>query len=313
MKILFTGGSSFTGYRFIKELAAYGHEVTAVFRRRQADEYVDDVRRKRVRALLSICHPVFGPSFGDDRFLQLISGGRWDLLCHHGAEVANYRSPDFNVIAAIESNTCRLPTVLNALEKVGCSKIILTGSVFEQDEGTGSPDLRAFSPYGLSKGFTWQIFRYYAQIRQLGLGKFVIPNPFGPYEEPRFTHYLISNWFAGQRPAVNTPLYVRDNIHVSLLAKSYAHFAMSVSTDIRRISPSGYSETQGAFTERLAREMRPRLDLSCEFELKTQIDFSEPHIRVNTEPCDAKLLNWNEAAAWDEMAEYYATLMMKLE
>ena len=34
MKILFTGGSSFTGMWFIRELAAAGHEVTAVFRRR---------------------------------------------------------------------------------------------------------------------------------------------------------------------------------------------------------------------------------------------------------------------------------------
>jgi len=33
MKILFTGGSSFTGYWFIKELVAAGHEVVAAFRR----------------------------------------------------------------------------------------------------------------------------------------------------------------------------------------------------------------------------------------------------------------------------------------
>src|ERR1700756_486905 len=111
MKVLFTGGSSFTGYWFIKELAACGHQVTAVFRR-QPDEYLEGTRRKRVSALLSICRPVFGPSFGDDRFLHLISEDRWDLLCHHGAEVTNYRSPDFDVIAAIENNTYRLPAVL---------------------------------------------------------------------------------------------------------------------------------------------------------------------------------------------------------
>ena len=34
MKILFTGASSFTGYWFIRELAAAGHEVTAIFRKR---------------------------------------------------------------------------------------------------------------------------------------------------------------------------------------------------------------------------------------------------------------------------------------
>ena len=54
MRILFTGGSSFTGYWFIKELAAAGHEVTATFRR-QVDEYTDELRRHRVGALTSVC------------------------------------------------------------------------------------------------------------------------------------------------------------------------------------------------------------------------------------------------------------------
>ena len=36
MKILFTGGSSFTGYWFVRELAAAGHDVTAVFRGKPA-------------------------------------------------------------------------------------------------------------------------------------------------------------------------------------------------------------------------------------------------------------------------------------
>ena len=47
MKILFTGGSSFTGSWFIQELAAAGHDVTAIFRKR-LEEYPDDVRRQRV-------------------------------------------------------------------------------------------------------------------------------------------------------------------------------------------------------------------------------------------------------------------------
>ena len=41
MKVLFTGGSSFTGFWFIRELAAAGHDVTAVFRKRP-DEYSEN-------------------------------------------------------------------------------------------------------------------------------------------------------------------------------------------------------------------------------------------------------------------------------
>ena len=308
MKILFTGASSFTGYWFAKQLASDGHEVFVVFRR-QFKDYTDDLRRKRIEGLSDICRPVYGVSFGDDRFLRLIEDGKWDLLCHHAAEAANYKSPDFDVTAAVESNTHRLPLVLDLLKDAGCTKIVLTGSVFENDEGAGSGTLEAFSPYGLSKGLTWQMFRYYAQSRQMSLGKFVIPNPFGPYEEPRFTHYLMKNWFADAIPAVNTPAYVRDNIHVSLLAKAYAHFATALAVGVSRINPSGYVETQGAFTHRLAGAMRERLGLKCEFVLKSQTDFSEPCVRINTDVIDTAALRWSEETAWDEFADYYAQLM----
>jgi nucleoside-diphosphate-sugar epimerase len=310
MKILFTGGSSFTGYWFAKQLVSAGHEVFVVFRQ-QSQDYPDDLRRQRVESLADICRPTFGVTFGDDRFLRLIEASNWDLLCHHAAEVANYKSPDFNVAAAVENNTYRLPLVLDALQDSGCTKVVLTGSVFENDEGAGSGTLEAFSPYGLSKALTWQMFRYYAQSRQISLGKFVIPNPFGPFEGPRFTftQYLLKNWFDGATPSVNTPAYVRDNIHVSLLAKIYLQFAATLAEGVSRINPSGYIESQGSFTHRLASEMRERLGLKCEFVSAAQSDFSEPQIRINTDVADTKALNWSEKIAWDEFADYYKQLM----
>ncbi|WP_431211964.1 hypothetical protein ACQ86N_40310 [Puia sp. P3] len=47
MKIVFTGGSSFTGYWFIKELAAQGHAVTAVVRG-NSDQYTG-LRKRATR------------------------------------------------------------------------------------------------------------------------------------------------------------------------------------------------------------------------------------------------------------------------
>ncbi len=306
MRILFTGSSSFTGYWFIKELASQGHEVVAVFRR-QSKEYDDDIRRKRVEALCAVCDPLFCVSFGDDRFLDLLTTRRFDLLCCHGAEVTNYNKPDFDSIAATSNNTYRLPLIGDALASTNC-KIVLTGSVFENDEGAGSTDLRAFSPYGLSKGMTWQTFRYYSHLKSLTLGKFVIANPFGPYEERRFTHYLMRCW-SNQEPAtVNTPNYVRDNIHVSLLAKTYARFATALRDGTSRINPSGYVESQGAFTHRAAAEIRSRLNWKCEFNLKTQTEYAEPRVRINTDYCDGASFSWVERAAWDEFADYYARL-----
>lgn len=90
MKILFTGGSSFTGYWFAGQLASAGHDVTVVMRQ-QVENYADELRRLRVAALTTTCHPIFGVSFGDDRFLELIKDSHWDVLCHHAADARNYR------------------------------------------------------------------------------------------------------------------------------------------------------------------------------------------------------------------------------
>jgi UDP-glucose 4-epimerase len=255
------------------------------------------------------CRSVHGCSFGDERFLALVAEGGWDLLAHHAADVTDYKNPNFNTVGALANNTHNVPQVLEALAVAGCHRLLLSGSVFEGGEGAGSQGLPDFSPYGLSKALTFQMFRYYCTHTGIGLGKFVIPNPFGPYEEPRFTGYLIKNWLAGATPNCSSPSYVRDNIHVSLLAKVYAHFAQQIPrSGFVRINPSGYAESQGAFTLRLAQEMRPRLGLPCPVELKKQIDFPEPRVRINTDPAELDAPDWHESAAWDELAQYYQEL-----
>lgn len=313
MKILFTGASSFSGMWFVKQLAVAGHEVTAIFRQNSLAEYTG-IRRQRIDRLLNFCSPIFGVSFGDKHFLSVIgSGNKWDLLCHHAADVTNYKSPDFNVVSALANNTNNIKAVLQELKNCGCHRVLLTGSVFEQSEGAGSDGLRAVSPYGLSKGFSADTFAFYTNILEMKLGKFVIPNPFGPYEDGRFTTYLIQNWFNGNVPSINTPQYIRDNIPISLLAKAYVQFAMQLSPDpgYEKFNPSCYVESQGSFTKRFSMEMQSRLNIPCPFELKNQQDFNEPMKRFNTDMLDWRTLNWNENEFWKELATYYQATLGK--
>lgn len=308
MKILFTGASSFTGFWFVQALIKAGHEVTTTFQNPR-DKYTG-TRQIRVEKLLKLCTPAFECSFGSPAFLQLIEKEpHWDLLCHHAANVTNYKSPDFDVIGALHQNTFNASTVLKALQSKGCQKVLLTGSVFEQDEGAITGNNRAFSPYGLSKGLTYQHFRYLTEMLQMKLGKFVIPNPFGPYEEPRFTTYLVNSWKEGKTPKVATPAYVRDNVHVDLLANAYAAFAGNLNPNAGQefMRPSGYPESQGAFTQRFAHEMGKRLPFACPFELQEQVDFPEPRVRINTDLLVAHEHGWHEKAAWDNLAAYYLT------
>lgn len=308
MKILFTGASSFTGCWFVKTLAAAGHEIVCPLRG-TPDSY-DGVRKVRVEKLQPICQLVPHTPFGSESFFNLIrSGGQWDFLCHHATESANYKSPDFDVLAALQSNALNLRAVLAALKKAGLKGTILTGSVFENDEGKGDEPLRAFSGYGLSKGLTWQAFRFHCGEAQIPLGKFVIPNPFGPFEEPRFTAYLMKTWREGKTAGVKTPDYLRDNIHVDLLAMAYEknfNRIAAMNSGEAKINPSQYVETQGEFAQRFAREVQKRLGWECKLELSKQEDFSEPLRRVNTNPVAANFQNWSESKAWDGFAEFYA-------
>lgn len=306
MRILFTGGSSFTGFWFARELARAGHEVVTTMRR-GPDEYPDELRRRRVAELGRCCRPAFGVSFGDDRFMELLGDGRWDALCHHAADVTNYKSPDFDCLGAVAANTARVAAVAERLKSRGCGRLVCTGSVFENDEGAGSEGRAAFSPYGLSKGLSWQLFRFYGLRAGLSVGKFVIPNPFGPWEEPRFTSYLMKTWAAGKPANVNTPEYVRDNIHVSLLARCYRRFVESLPTGagVSRLNPSGYAESQGAFTQRCAAQVRKRTGLACAVELADQREFTEPRIRINTDVAGQLVTDWDEVGAWDEFVAYY--------
>lgn len=306
MKILFTGASSFSGMWFVKELASQGHDVTAIFRQPYGN--YQEIRKMRIDNLSGICRQLFDCPFGSPQFISAIDAeDRWDLFCHHASDVVNYKSPDFDFVAALGNNTRHIKSVLASLKRRHCQKVLLTGSVFEQREGLGTDVLEAVSPYGLSKGLSADVFTYFCTLLELSLGKFVIPNPFGAYEEKRYTSYLANAWLAGKTPEINTPEYIRDNIPITLLTKAYCRFAGQLENNhgFQKLNPSYIPETQASFTERFAQAMRPRISQPCAFVICKQTDFSEPRVRINTDKLDTAELHWNSDIFWNELAQYY--------
>jgi UDP-glucose 4-epimerase len=307
MRIVLTGASSFTGFWFARALFEAGHQViTTLSGPDNADAYTG-IRAMRLERLKAFSQTIFEAPFGSDIFLNTLREvGPIDVFCHHWAEVRGYREPTFDPVAALAANTRRLVDVLHVVKDAGCSSMVLTDSVFEQNEGIGNRPTRAFSPYGLSKGLTQAFCEYYCDREDVPFDRFVIPNPFGPYEEPRFTDYLMRTWLTGGEARVGTPRYVRDNIHVDLLAKCYAGYVSAPDKKGgRKLGPSGYPESQGAFAERVAREVRARTRLDCDLSFAEQTEFTEPVIRLNTTLPTA--LDWNETTAWDAFVRYYET------
>jgi len=309
MKILFTGASSFSGYWFIKRLIEFGHEVTGTLTKSR-DDYVG-IRRTRVKRLDDVCQIIPNAKFGTNVFIGIVRDfGPWDILCHHAAQTTNYKNFDFDWFDALKINTNQIDKVLLALQANNCNYVVFTGSVFEADEGIGEQPIEAFSAYGLSKTLSWHTLRFKARKLGMKTSKFIIPNVFGPLEDERFTTYLAKCWLAGKKPIMQTPLYIRDNVPVSLL--SYAYNSMIEETVESKgeiiLNPSFYAESQADFAYRFAREMSPRLGFECEIELSHQQNFLEPIKRINQNPLNPKKWSWDEKEAWDDLAKYYLTL-----
>jgi len=309
MRVLFTGVTSFTGMWFAEKLIGDGHELVCAIRRSR--ENYSGLRAQRLNRLNGACSFAWNTPFGSDPFISLIAAhGPFDLLCHHAAEVGGYKEPSFDAIGATAANTRNLGVVLRNLQRAGCERVLLTGTVFESDEGAGTMPSRAFSPYGLSKTLTAQAIRFYAEQAGMAIGKFVIANPFGPLEEPRFTDYLMRCWRAGECANVKTPAYVRDNIPVSLLAHEYSRFAKQMrSSGFSKLTPSFYVETQGAFAHRFAREIGARLAIDTPLELARQTEFPEPAVRIGTDRPHVTEDTWSEEMFWDGLADYYGAAM----
>jgi nucleoside-diphosphate-sugar epimerase len=293
---------------FVEALARKGHSIVAVGRGEQGSH--SGLHAERLVRAANWSRPLWNAPFGSPRFLEIIAEeGPFEVLCHHGAETAGYRGREFDCAGAVASNARSLPAVLAALKASGCGRIVLTDSVFAGGGQAGATVPRAFNGYGLSKALTSRIFEFYAEQEGVALGRFVIPNPFGPYEEPRFTDYLVRSWRKGKTALVSTPRYVRDNVHVSLLSECYCEFVESLPrSGYHSIGPSGYVETQGAFAARFAREIGTRLKLETPLEMARQRTFDEPAVCINSDLVAAEELDWDEGRAWDELADYYAEL-----
>lgn len=306
MNILFTGASSFTGFWFAKTLAQSGHQVFCVFTQ-EGDFAYSGIRGERVRILVKTpgVIPLWGQTVAEvssrtDQF------SRWDVFCSHAAEVGDYKSQNFDALNAVRRNVDGFKELLPWLRQRGCKAVLHSGSYFEMNEGWGEGERLAFSPYALSKGMTWDWVFYYGRKAGLAVGKFVMPNPFGPYEERGFTSYLAKSWLQGETPSVHTPEYIRDNMPVSLMAMKYrlaVEKMLEADMECARFSPTGFVGSQADFTKTFSIRMAKEWGRDCPVNLSVQQDFSEPLARMNSEEGikDSSALD----SFWRDLAGFY--------
>lgn len=297
--VLLTGASSFTGLWMADALAEDGWRVVAPLRRARG-EYAG-VRAERVKTLEEVAEVVFETPVDSPAFRDLIAARRPELFAHHAADIPGYRHPDYDVAAGVARNMAGVPEALAAFAAAGGKAMLATGTYFETGEGGGEA---AASPYGLSKALTNQAQRELAQAAGLGFGKFVIPAPFGPWEEGRLVWSLFQAWTQGRAAEIRTPDYVRDHLPAPYLALAYAWAAarMRDAGGDQVFRPSGYVERIGDFAARVAGQVRARTDMACDILEHAQTEFPEPRRRANSEPL---LDDEEEQPFWDIYVDYY--------
>lgn len=306
IRVLFTGASSFTGSWFVDALASRGVDVVAPCRGGLGDG--DEDRRRRLARTADRCRLIERSPFGSDAFLELARRhGPFDLLCHHGAKAGDHLDADLDPLAAAAAQTHNLPRVLDVLQGAGCRGVVLTGTVFEADEGEGDRPLRAIGCYGLGKTLTWHIFRSQTEARKLPLGKFVIANPIGPEEKPSLCRSLAEAWLARRTPVLRRPQLLRDQVQIELLAEAYADFVLELAErpGDRRLTPSQFAEPLDRFAERLARAFEPRLGVPCRFTAAAPPeDSDEPLRRHGVDRLEALVPAIDPQEAWDRHAAW---------
>lgn len=304
-RVLLTGASSFTGMWIAEALAAAGFDVIAPLLRPKAD--YDPERLARIVRVEQVAEVVYDRPFGSPAFLDLVAAYP-DIaaLAHHAADVTGYRDPGFDAEAAFDRNLAGAPEVLRRLAGQGARVAVVTGTVFEAGEGECPEEPLAVTPYGLSKTLTNIALQHHVAWAGLTFGRFVIPSPYGAFEQQRsFPAYLFRTWAAGETPVVRTPLYLRDHLPAPRLARAYAQHLAALLRDAnapRVARPSGWIATQGDFAKKVAAEAARRLGRDCSVAFADQTEFPEPLRRVNRDPAPAQ----DEAAFWDAYVGWYA-------
>ncbi len=303
MRALLTGASSFTGTWFASALAERGFAVTALHRRPL--EAYSPLARRRLARLDGGVRLVRLPGLGSAEALALLERERFDILCLHGAEVDDHRSPNFDVAGALARTTAGLGPLLDRFAAGDGRAVLVTGSIFEADEGRGPLPLRAFNPYGLAKTLIWQTIRFEVERRGLLLGKLVIAHPVGPLDKPGLVSELLAAWCRGETASIRRPFLVRDFVAVDALALAYAEAARRLVNERRPVHlvPSLWPESVAAFVGRLAEAIGRRTGLACAVRLAAPPEPSdEPPFRVGSDTLRALVPNWDEERFWDGLA-----------
>lgn len=305
MKVILTGVSSFTGCWFANELSSQGFEVICPLPRKIKDYTgIKKTRLDFVRTKVSI---LFNCPLGSTDFLELCSKP-FDFLGFHASYVKNYHKNDFKISKAFEENLKNIELTLSVIKK-HCRGIIYSSSIFENAINLETEDLSQYSlpwfNYAFAKKITYLSLKSLSEQNNISFKRFVITNPFGPYEDKKISYYIMKSIIEMKEISLRTPLYKRDMIHVQVLAKVYAMaFFELQNKNCSEVRPSQYNVPIQEFAKIMLTEMS-RYTKTKTLNIGKQKEFFEPKELLNDQKVSDSCPNLDYEIIWSEYYKYY--------
>lgn len=303
LSCLITGATSFSGTWFTKTMLDAGIECIAVSRNTESQSTIVQSRLNWVRK--------YYPDFKLTTLKEMHGIPSVDVVCFHGTATFDYRNPQFDIDLAVQS-TLEISTIIHS--KFKNALYVHTGTFSEPNESIGNNTL-SFNPYSTSKNIIYN--EHKALIGEDQLFKYVMPNPFGPLENHKFTGYLIQQWAVGKKPLIKSPNYVRDNVPIDLLSAHYVQTLINYTKGLgaRTAWPSKYIESNLAFAKRYANHFNELTGYPTPIDAVLHHEFEEPRIRINKDYCEDTVKGWSEIDSWtktiEEAAERFAKFSLE--
>lgn len=302
MNIVISGATSMSGAFIARELLERNYSVTAVTQTPIGEQ--QEVVKNRIKDIQGSIRWFDGAPHGSDALKNALSSAKADTYIFHAHPMEGYKTRNYDLGGAVSAIVSNLHQELKTFADAGGTRVIYSGSVFEPNTQLQSSPNVAASIYGISKSMVWETLRLDCQNLGISLDKVTIPNPFGPGEIGRFGNYLVGQWKRSQLPVIQTPAYIRDNIHVRELAVRYADLVKVSEHGGINLRPSGYVESQLTFAKRVSDEFSSRLEENLPIEYLEQLMFTEPRVLIN-DGSTSNNFHELEKQYWDEYFDSY--------